>query len=242
VEVSVFASAEEIVQAVARHVAIALRRQPDLVLGLPAGRTPVGVYAELGRMHAEGAIDFSETTAFAVDEFVGIERTHSGSFHRFITERFLAGVNVPLDRFHSLNGAADDPDAECARYEHALSHAGGVGLQLLGIGANGHVGFNEPANELIAHTHRVTLLETTRRSNAALFGGDETRVPREGLTMGLGTILKADAVILIATGSGKAESVARMVRGPITTQLPASLLQTHRRVDVYLDSAAAARL
>lgn len=241
-EVSVFASAEEIVEAVARHVAIALRRQPDLVLGLPAGRTPVGVYTELGRLHAAGAIDFSQTTAFAVDEFVGIERTHPGSFHRFISERFLTVVNIPTDRFHSLNGAADDPDAECARYEDALSQAGGVALQLLGIGANGHIGFNEPANELIANTHRVRLLETTRRSNAALFGGDETRVPREGLTMGLGTILKADTVILIATGSGKAESVAGMVRGPITTQLPASLLQTHRRVDVYLDRAAAARL
>lgn len=235
-------TAEEIVHAVSRHVAIALRRQPDLVLGVPAGRTPIGVYAELGRMHSAGALDFSRATAFAVDEFVGIERTHPGSFHRFISEHLLEGVNIPKKQFHSLNGAAEDPDAECARYEDALTAAGGIGLQLLGIGANGHLGFNEPSTELVAHTHRVTLHEATRRANAPLFGGDDTQVPREAMTMGLGTILKAEAIILIATGSGKAVSVERMVHGPITTQLPASLLQTHRRVEVYLDRAAAARL
>jgi glucosamine-6-phosphate deaminase len=242
VEISIFATAAEIGHAVARHVAITLRRQPDLVLGVPAGRTPLRVYAELGRMHAAGAIDFSQATAFAVDEFVGIGRTHPGSFHRFISEHFLAGVNLPADRFYSLNGNAEDLDAECVNYESAVTQAGSVGLQLLGIGANGHVGFNEPATELIADTHRVTLLDATRRANAALFDGDETRVPREALTMGLGTILKAQAVILIATGYEKADGVERMVRGPISTQLPASLLQTHRRVDVYVDHAAASRL
>ena len=241
-EINILATADDLVHAVAQHVAIALRRQPDLVLGVPAGRTPVGVYAELGRLHTTGAVDFSRATAFAVDEFVGIGRTHPSSFHRFISEHLLARVNVPGDKFHSLDGAAADPDAECGRYEDALSDAGGMGLQLLGIGTNGHIGFNEPASELIAHTHRVTLQEGTRRANAALFGGDETRVPREALTMGLGTILHAEAVILIAIGSAKAVSVERMVRGPITTQLPASLLQTHRRVDVYLDRAAASRL
>jgi glucosamine-6-phosphate deaminase len=242
VEINILATAQEIVHAVAQHIAIALRRQPDLVLGVPAGRTPVGVYAELGRLHAAGALDFSRVTAFAVDEFVGIERTHPGSFHRFISEHLLAGVNILSHQFHSLNGAAPDPDAECARYEEALHVAGGIGLQLLGIGVNGHIGFNEPAPELVAHTHRVTLQEATRRANATLFGGDEMQVPREALTMGLGTMLKAEAVILIATGSSKAVSVERMVRGPVTTQLPASLLQTHRRVEVYLDRAAASRL
>jgi glucosamine-6-phosphate deaminase len=242
VEIRRFATAEEIVRAVAQRVAAAIREQPNLVLGVPAGRTPIGVYAELGRMCSAGEVDFSRATAFAVDEFVGIEHTHPGSFHRFISEHLLAGVNLPAQQFHSLHGTAPDPDAECARYEEALSLAGGVGLQLLGIGTNGHVGFNEPAHELVAHTHRVTLLEATRRANADLFGGDETQVPREALTMGLGTMLKAEAVILIAIGSRKAVSVARMVRGPVTTQLPASLLQTHRRVEVYLDHAAASRL
>jgi glucosamine-6-phosphate deaminase len=242
VDISVHATAEDIGQAVAQHVAIALRQQPDLVLGVPAGRTPVPVYAALRGLHAAGAIDFSQSTAFAVDEFVGISRTHQGSFHRFISERFLAGVNLPTERFHSLDGNAEDLDAECAAYDKAVRQAGGVGLLLLGIGANGHIGFNEPGTESIAHTHRVTLLDETRRANAALFDGDETRVPREALTMGIGTMLQAQAVIVIATGYGKADVVERMVRGPITTRLPASLLQTHRRVDVYLDRAAASRL
>jgi glucosamine-6-phosphate deaminase len=202
----------------------------------------VPVYAELGRLCAAGAIDFSQATAFAVDEFVGIPRTHPGSFHRFLSEQFLAGVNLPMERFHSLNGNAEDLEAECGAYEEAVTKAGGIGLQLLGIGANGHIGFNEPATELIAHTHRVALLDATRRANAALFDDDETRVPREALTMGLGTLLKAKAVILIATGYGKADVIERMVRGPITTQMPASLLQTHRRVDLYLDRAAASLL
>lgn len=193
-------------------------------------------------MRAAGAVDFARVTAFAVDEFVGLDRTHHGSFHRFISEHLLAGVNIPTHQFHSLNGAADDPDAECERYEAAIAQAGGLGLQLLGIGANGHIGFNEPANELVARTHRVTLLETTRRANAALFGGDEALVPREAMTMGMGTILKAEAVILIASGAGKADSVERMIRGPITPQVPASFLQTHQRVEVYLDAAAASRL
>jgi glucosamine-6-phosphate deaminase len=242
VDINIVASAEETVHAVAQHLAVALRRQPDIVLGVPAGRTPVGVYAELGRLHAAGVVDFSRVTAFAVDEFVGIERSHPASFHRFISEHLLAGVNIPAEQFHSLNGTALDPDAECARYEEALSLASGVGLQLLGIGTNGHIGFNEPGHELVALTHRVTLQEATRRANAGLFGGDETQVPREALTMGLGTMLKAEAVILIAMGSSKAVSVERMVRGPVTTQLPASFLQTHRRVEVYLDHAAASRL
>ena len=241
-EIKRFATAADMVHAVARQVAHAVRRQPDLVLGVPAGHTPIGVYAELGRMHAAGEVDFARVTAFAVDEFVGLDRNDPGSFHRFISEHLLARVNLPAHQFHSLNGAAEDPDAECERYEAALGRAGGLGLQLLGIGGNGHIGFNEPANELVAQTHRVTLLESTRRANAVLFGGDEARVPREALTMGVGTILKAQVVILLASGARKAESVERMVRGPITTHVPASFLQTHRRVDVYLDQAAASRL
>ena len=241
-EIRRFATAEEMVLAVAHQVVNAVQRRPDLVLGVPAGRSPVGVYEELGRMRTAGAVDFSRVTAFAVDEFVGLDRSHQGSFHRFLSEHFLAGVNIPMHQFHSLNGAADDPEAECERYEAAIDRAGGLGLQLLGIGTNGHIGFNEPANELVARTHRITLLETTRRANAALFGGDDARVPREAVTMGIGTILKAETVILIASGAGKAESIERMIRGPITTQVPASFLQTHRRVEVYVDATAASRL
>jgi glucosamine-6-phosphate deaminase len=230
------------VQAAARRVALALRERPDLVLGLPAGRTLLDVYGELGRLCAAGEADFSHAAAFAVDEFVGIDGAHAGSFRRFLCEHLLRRINLPPDRFHALNGAADDLDAECLRYEEALQRSGGIGLQLLGIGENGHIAFNEPARHLVAGTHRVVLLDATRRANASQFGGDAARVPREALTVGVGTILKAEAVLLLATGEDKASSVARMVRGPITTDLPASLLQAHRAVDIYLDRAAASRL
>jgi len=141
-----------------------------------------------------------------------------------------------------LNGAAPDPQAECARYEQAIADAGGIGLQLLGIGTNGHIGFNEPARELAARTHRVTLKESTRRSNAALFGGDAGKVPKEALSMGMGTILHARRIVLIATGKSKTRCVDRMVNGPITTRMPASFLQLHANVELMLDEAAAAAL
>jgi glucosamine-6-phosphate deaminase len=189
-----------------------------------------------------GEGDFSRATAFALDEFVGIDRWHPASFHRFIREHLIERVNLPDDRFHALDGVAADHVAECERYEDAIYRCGGIGLQLLGIGANGHVGFNEPASELEARTHRVTLLDGTRNANASLFGGDVTQVPRHALTMGVGTILKAELVILLAASESKAASIERMVHGPITTRLPASFLQAHRYVEVYLDRAAASRL
>jgi glucosamine-6-phosphate deaminase len=242
VEIRTFSTADEAANAVAQRVADAVRRHPDLVVGLPAGRTPIGAYTRLRQLHAAGEVDFARVTAFTVDEFAGIDRAHHGSFHRFIDEHLFSGVNLPANRIHSLNGMAPDLEAECARYEQEIRRAGGIGLQLLGIGSNGHIGFNEPADALIAVTHRVTLLDTTRRDNAALFGGNASDVPREALTMGVGTMLKAEAVILVATGASKAVSVERMVRGPMTTRLPASLLQAHRHVEIYLDRGAASRL
>ena len=155
-------------------------------------------------------------------------------------EHLFAPVGMEPSRIHFLNGAADDLDAECARYEAEIDAAGGIDLQLLGIGANGHIGFNEPGDELVARTHRVALHDVTRRDNAALFGGEPAQVPREALSMGMGTILRAAAIVLIATGERKAAACERTVRGPLTTRLPASFLQTHRRVELFLDRAAAA--
>jgi glucosamine-6-phosphate deaminase len=238
----VFATGEEMAHAAARRVADALRQRPTLVLGLPAGRTPIGVYTELVRLAVNGQIDFSRATAFALDEFVGLDGMHPASFQHFLREHLVERVNLARERFHALNGMATDLIAECDRYEDALQRAGGIGLQLLGIGGNGHIGFNEPATELIGPTHPVTLLEATRTANAELFDGDVARVPREALTMGVGSILKAEAVILLATGESKATSVERMARGPMTPQLPASFLQAHRSVEIYLDRAAASRL
>ena len=241
-EIRLFASGEELAHAAARRVVSVLRDDPSLVLGVPAGRTPIGVYAQLARLHAAGEADFSQATAFALDEFVGIDAMHPASFGRFIREHFAEPVGLSLEHFHSLNGVAADLDVECERYETSIHSAGGIGLQLLGIGSNGHIGFNEPAAALVARTHRVTLLDGTRKASAPLFGGDIAQVPGDALTMGVGSILKAAAIILLAAGESKAESVERMVRGPITPQVPASFLQAHRAVEIYLDGAAASRL
>jgi glucosamine-6-phosphate deaminase len=223
-------------------VADVLRRTPDLVVGLPAGRTPVETYRELRHLHSEGEADFSQATAFLLDEFVGLDATQSGSFRRFLTDHLLSGINLDPNRTYSLNGVASDPDVECEHYEETIAAAGGLDLLLLGIGVNGHIGFNEPGQMLTARTHRVTLTETTRTENAGAFGGAASRVPREALSIGMGTILRAETIVLIATGERKAAAVAGMLRGSVTTGLPASFLQLHRRVEVFLDRAAAAAL
>jgi glucosamine-6-phosphate deaminase len=241
-DVTIFETATEASRALARRVADTLRRTPDLVLGLPAGRTPVETYTEICRLHSVGEADFAQATAFLLDEFVGLDSSHAGSFRRFVTEHLLSGINLDPNRTYSLNGVAADLDVECERYEETIAATGGLDLLLLGIGVNGHIGFNEPGATLAARTHRVTLLETTRVENAGLFGGHASRVPQAALSIGMGTILRAETIVMLATGERKAAAVAGMLRGPVTTTLPASFLQLHRRVEVYLDRAAAAAL
>jgi glucosamine-6-phosphate deaminase len=242
VTITILDTADDVARAVADRVRDTLARKRTSVLGLPTGRTPVAAYAELRRRRAAGEIDWSEASTFNLDEFAGIDGHHPGSFRQFMERHLFSGVNLQPSRIHFLNGAAPDLDAECDRYEAAIAGVGGIDLQLLGIGANGHIGFNEPGTGLTARTHRVTLLRSTRRDNAELFGGDATRVPAEALTMGVGTILKAPAIILVATGAGKAQCIERTARGPVTTSLPASLLQLHRNVEILIDRAAASRL
>jgi glucosamine-6-phosphate deaminase len=242
VDIRIFETPDQTAAALARRVSTALGDDPYIVLGLPTGRTPIATYVELRRLHAAGEADFSGASTFNLDEFAGVGASDPGSFRTFMDRQLFDAVNVRLEHIHFLNGAAADLDAECDRYEAAITGAGGIGLQLLGIGANGHIGFNEPADELVARTHRVTLAESTRRDNAALFGGDPAKVPREALSMGMGTILKAAKVILIAIGERKAQCVERMIHGPVTTRLPASFLQLHRHVELYLDRGAASRL
>jgi glucosamine-6-phosphate deaminase len=241
-KVTVFHDERILAKTLAARIASMLAEKPDLVLGLPTGRTPIRLYHELGVLHARGEADFSRATTFNLDEFFGIAPEHPGSYRAFMQAHLFSRVNVPPERIHVLNGIAADPAAECARYERAIAAAGGIDLQLLGIGTNGHIGFNEPARELAGETHRVVLKPSTRRSNAVLFGGADDsleNVPREALSMGMATILRARRIILIATGKSKAACVERAVHGPITTRMPASFLQLHREVEVVLDEAAA---
>lgn len=240
--VTVLDTPADVALAVATRVAEAIAGRPSLVLGLPTGNTPIGAYAQLRRLHGEGRADFSRVSTFNLDEFVGVSGHHPGSFRQFMARHLFTGVNIPADRIGFLDGTAGDLEAECRRYDKAIAAAGGVGLQLLGIGANGHIGFNEPADSLIAGTHYARLLESTRRDNALLFEGDASKVPPEALTMGVGSILGSEAILLIATGTAKAACMAGAVNGPVTTRLPASLLQLHRQVEVIVDRAAAAGL
>ena len=241
-DIRIFDTAADAASALARRVAGAISDRPALVLGLPTGRTPIATYAELRRLHAAGEVDVSRITTFNLDEFAGVEPSDSESFRTFMERHLFAAIGLRPDQINFLNGVAPDLDAECERYESAIEAAGGIDLQLLGIGGNGHIGFNEPGDELAARTHRVTLAESTRRDNAALFGGDPARVPREALSMGMATILKAGVLVLIATGERKARCVERAVHGPLTTRLPASFLQVHRHVELYLDREASSMI
>ena len=241
-DIRVFDTAEDVAAAVAGRLADAVAARPDVVLGLPTGRTPVATYAALLRLHHAGNVNFARATTFNLDEFAGIPPGDPGSFRTFMERHLFSAINLAPARIHFLNGAAPDLDVECARYEAAIDAAGGIGLQLLGIGSNGHIGFNEPGTELVTRTHRVRLASSTRRDNAALFGDNLLHVPAEALSMGMGTILAARTIALIATGERKAQCIRDAVRGSLTTQLPASFLQLHRNVELYLDRAAASRL
>jgi glucosamine-6-phosphate deaminase len=243
--VRVFDTSASLARAAARDVARALASQPRVVLGLPTGGTPIPLYAELVRLHAAGRADFRSATTFNLDEFLGIGPEDPRSYRAFMQRHLFDHVNVSPRRIHFLDGTVRSRRAiqeECARYERAIGRAGGIDLQILGLGTNGHIGFNEPANALVSQTHCTRLKPATRRANASLFCNRVSAVPREALSMGMATILHARRVVLVATGSAKARCVERMIRGPVTPRLPASFLQLHQHAEVWLDGPAAENL
>ena len=197
------------------------------------------MYRALVRAYEQGRADFSRATTFNLDEFVGLGKGDPGSYRTFMHALLFDRVNLPSARAHMPDGRAPDWRREIVRYEKRIARAGGLDLVVLGVGGNGHLGFNEPGPALDAHTHRVALRPETRRANAHLFGGRWKDVPTHALSMGIGTILTAKHVVLLATGTSKARVVARALTGPVTTRLPASLLQTHPDVVVVLDHDAA---
>lgn len=189
-----------------------------------------------------GKADFSRATTFNLDEFLGVAATDPGSYRQFMERHLFSGINLPRRRIRFLNGVAPDPLCEAARYERCIARAGGIDLLLLGLGSNGHIGFNEPAASLVTFTHVCTLKPATRRANAAWFGGKANQVPARALSMGMGTILKSRRIVLLATGRDKASAVRRLVEGRVTTRLPASFLQVHPCAEIWLDTAAAVGL
>jgi glucosamine-6-phosphate deaminase len=239
---TVFPTAQDAAAALAESVVAAIRAKPDLVLGLPTGRTPVRFYRELVRHVHAGSVDPGRITTFNLDEFMGIGPDEPGSYRQYMERHLFRPIGLAASRVHFLDGSAKDAAEECARYERAIAAAGGIDLQVLGIGANGHIGFNEPGEWLVVRSHVVTLRPETRRANALLFGGDPERVPPQALSMGVGTIVQARRIVLLATGIEKARAVERMARGRLATSVPASLLQLHAGVEIVLDRPAASRL
>jgi glucosamine-6-phosphate deaminase len=233
---------QDVADLAAQRVADLLHDNPRAVLGLPTGRTPILLYDLLAEQHAAGTLDFSHVTTFNLDEFVGIGEDHPGSYRAYMRRYLFDRVNLPKGQGHVLDGLAPDADAECARFEERIAAAGGLDLQILGLGANGHIGFNEPDERLSAFTHRVQLLEPSRMANAGFFGGDVSQVPTEAMTMGMGTILKARRILLLVTGAEKADTVATMLNGLVTTHLPASFLQLHGQVELICDGDAASKI
>jgi glucosamine-6-phosphate deaminase len=211
-------------------------------VALATGGTPLAAYEELARRRRACGLDASRAAIVGIDEFVGVAASDPASFAAYLDRHVIGPLGFDRQRAERLNGAADNLDAECARYDRVLMAAGGLDLILLGIGANGHVGFNEPGESLAAATHVVDLEPSTRRSNAARFGGDMNAVPARALSIGMAAILGARRVLLVATGADKASGIARALTGPLTTHVPASWLQTHRDVSVYLDREAASLL
>jgi glucosamine-6-phosphate deaminase len=241
VTVRVFDTAAALAGALATRVCDAIAARPTLVLGLPTGHTPLPFYAALRAEVRQRGSDWSAVRTFNVDEFVGLSRGAAGSYRAYMQRELFGAVRLPGEQIGFLDGTAPNLDAESARYERAIAAAGGIDLMILGIGANCHIGFNEPAPQLEARTHRVNLLAATRAANRVWFDGQLERVPTEALSMGMATILQARAIVLIATGAAKRAAVERMLHGPLATEAPASFLQLHPDVTVMLDGAASGR-
>jgi glucosamine-6-phosphate deaminase len=226
---------------VARIVASEVRTNPRAVLGLATGSTMEAVYRHLVQMHRDSKLDFSSVRTFNLDEYVGVDSADPHSYRHFMNEHLFRQVNIALQNTHLPNGSAADLGAECRNYEKLIADAGGIDLQLLGIGKSGHIGFNEPLSALKSRTREKALTPTTIRQNAPFFGGED-KMPRRAITMGVGTILDARRCLLLATGESKADIIAQAVEGPITSMVTASALQLHAKATVIVDEAAAAKL
>ena len=214
-----------------------LRRKPDAVLGLATGSTPLGLYARLAALYRAGELSFRRATSFNLDEYVGLPATHSQSYRYFMEQNLFSHVDLPAERTHVPSGL-DVSDAALAGYDAAIEAAGGIDLQLLGLGGNGHIGFNEPGTPFGLGTHVVELTARTRQDNARFFASlDE--VPTHAATMGVKTVMHARAILLLAFGSAKAEAVRAALTGPVTEEVPASVLQLHPDVTVICDEEAA---
>jgi glucosamine-6-phosphate deaminase len=232
---------EEVSQVAARVVARTLNSKPNAVLGLATGSTPLGLYKELVRMHKDEGLDFSQVTTFNLDEYVGLTREHPQSYHYFMHENLFKHINIPKQNIHIPSGTTDNYEAFCRWYEDRIKECGGIDLQVLGIGSDGHIAFNEPSSSLGSRTRIKTLAKQTIEDNARFFDSAE-EVPVYSITMGVGTILEARNIILLANKKSKAKAVADAIEGPVTSMCTASALQLHPHALFIVDRDAASEL
>ena len=232
---------EEMGREAAAIVAEGIRSKPHYVLGLATGSTPIPLYQELIRLHKEEGLDFSSVITFNLDEYVGLPPTHDQSYRYFMDAQLFNHVNILKNNTHIPDGMTDDIEAHCLAYEAMVEDVGGIDCQILGIGGNGHIGFNEPGSSLASRTRVVELTEKTIQDNSRFFSSID-EVPRRAITMGIGTILDCQKLVLLATGANKAEAVAAALEGPVTAKVPASALQLHPDVTFILTEDAASGL
>ena len=240
-EVMIHDSYESLSTAAAEVVADIINNKPNAVLGLATGSTPLGVYKELIRMHKDDGLDFSHVRTFNLDEYVGLPPDHEQSYHYFMHENLFRHINVDPQNIHIPSGTTSNYQAFCDWYEQRIEDCGGIDVQLLGIGSDGHIAFNEPGSSLGSRTRIKTLAEPTIKDNARFFDKLED-VPIYSITMGVGTILEADSLILLANGAGKAEAVANAIEGPVSCMCTASALQLHPDSMLFIDGEAAGEL
>ena len=240
-QIVILKDAAEVAQYGANIFVTQLQQHPASVLGLATGSTPVALYQNLIAQNQQGKISFAQATSFNLDEYLGLDEHHPQSYRYFMNEQLFAHIDIDISNTHVPPGNAADPINACEQYEQQIAQAGGIDIQLLGIGRNGHIGFNEPSSGLTSRTRVKTLTKATIEDNARFFGADEYQ-PHLSITMGIGTILDAKKVVLLATGENKADAIKATVEGPLTAACPASALQMHRNAVIVIDEAAASKL
>lgn len=236
-DIRIFKTAEEIGKEVAKLFVNTVKAKPDCVLGLATGATPIPTYKSITESYKNGEVSFKDVKTYNLDEYCDLPKNDKNSYYTFMHEQLFNSLDIKEENVHFLDGNAENSHEECARYDADIENNGGIDIQLLGIGNNAHIGFNEPAESFTEGSFKVKLTDSTINANKIYFTDSE--MPHYALTMGIGSIMKAEKVVLIATGEKKAEAVKNMIEGPVTPAVPASVLQNHKDVVIFLDEAAA---
>ncbi|MBT2643515.1 glucosamine-6-phosphate deaminase [Bacillus sp. ISL-41] len=232
---------QELSQKAAEEIISRIKTEPLLNFGLATGSTPTGLYRELIRDHKQNQTSYKEINTFNLDEYIGIPKKDRNSYHYFMCEHLFEHIDIPLDQTHIPDGTAKNLEEECMRYEQFINEHGGIDLQILGIGQNGHIGFNEPGTPFDSRTHIIDLAESTRKANSRFFESLED-VPKQAITMGIASIMDSKEIFLLVSGASKAKALARLINGEVSEQFPASVLQKHGNVTIFADKEATALL